>query len=173
MRITKAEFLLTLRAERARFEALIDAVGRSRMDMPGVSGRYSMKDIVAHVTTYERALVVWLQEARAGRIYVDAILDRPDVDARNAIVYKLNRDRSADEILQSFAQTFDELEGCVERLTEKELTKAESAAWFVTPRWHQKRAVWECIADDSYEHHRQHTPDIERWLAEHGPASPP
>jgi hypothetical protein len=166
--MNKIELLAILKAERARLESLLAAVGISRMDIAGVSGVYSTKDIVAHLTAYDRALVVWLNEARAGRVYVDNVLDQPDLDARNAVVYDANRDRSAAEVVRIFRQTLDELEAGVGFLTDEELTSAELTAWFVVPRWQRRQELWQCIANDSYEHQQQHLPDIERWLAEYG-----
>lgn len=163
----KTQFLAILRTERAAFEELLAAVGRSRMDVAGVSGHYSTKDIVAHLEAYNRALVTGLNEARAGRVYVDPVLDRPDLDARNAVVYEANRTKSAADILTTFRKTWDELEACVEALTDEQRTNAGLTAWFVVPRWQRTQELWKCIANDSYEHHRQHVPDIERWLAEY------
>lgn len=165
--MNKSELLTVLKAERAQFTRLLTAVGFSRLDQTGVSGVYSTKDIVAHLTAYVRALVIWLNEAKAGRVYIDQVLDQPDLDARNAVVYHANKDRSAVEVVNSFHQALDQLESCVENLTDEELTNAELTAWFVVPRWHNRQALWQCIANDSYEHQQQHTPDIERWLAEH------
>lgn len=62
----KAGFIKHPGIERKRFEELFGVVGVRRMDLPGVSGDYSTKDIVAHITAYERALVNWLKPARAG-----------------------------------------------------------------------------------------------------------
>jgi hypothetical protein len=108
--MNKSQFLAILSAERLRLEELLAAVGLSRMHIAGVSGLYSTKDILAHLEAYDHALVIWLAEACQGRVYVDELLDRPDQDARNAVVYQANRDRSAADILQTFRQTLDELE---------------------------------------------------------------
>lgn len=164
----KIEFLAILRAERARLEDCLTAVGLGRMAIMGISGIYSTKDIVAHLEAYDRALVIWLKEARAGRVYVDPVVDHPDQNARNLVIYEANKSRSPAEVMSTFRQTWDELEACVELLTGEELTNEELTAWFVIPRWQRKQKLWECIANDSYEHQQQHLPDIERWLAEPG-----
>ncbi|MGB2694238.1 MAG: ClbS/DfsB family four-helix bundle protein [Dehalococcoidia bacterium] len=165
-----AELLAIIKSERAKLNDLLDAVDLRRMEEPGVSGFYSIKDIIAHLTAYERALVNWLKEAKAGRVYVDSVLDQADLDARNAVVHEANKRRSAAEVVRIFHETFDQLEACVILLTDDELTDAELTAWFVLPRWQQKQDLWKCIANDSYEHHQQHIPDIERWLTENGSA---
>lgn len=168
--MNKTQFLAILRSERENLDRIIDAVGMHRMDSAGVSGSYSTRDVIAHLTAYEQALVTWLKEGKAGRVYVDPVLDQPDLDARNAIVHEASKHRSADEIITSFRTTCDELEECVRLLTDEELTNAEVTAWLVVPRWQQQRELWTCIADDSYEHQQEHIPDIERWLAENGAA---
>ena len=160
----KGEFLSILREGRLALDELLEAVGAERMQVAGVSGVYSVKDILAHLTAYERGLVKWLQEARAGRAYVDELLDQADLDFRNAVVYQANKYRSPADILNEFHQTYTELEACVGLLTEHELVDAELTAWFVVPRWGNKLPLWECITNDSVEHHQQHIPDIEKWL---------
>lgn len=159
------KFLHTLRNERQHFEELLAQVGSEHMEVPGVSGDYSLKDIVAHVTVYERALVQWLDRARVGKVYIDPIVDQRDVHARNAQIYAFNKDRSPEEVLADFKSTYDALEAAVEKLTNEELNDETLTAWFVEPRWGGARPLWQCIALDSYEHHNQHIPDMERWLS--------
>jgi hypothetical protein len=165
--MTKAELLATLAAEFAKLEEYVAAVGQDRMAIGGVSGMYSMADLIAHLEAYSRALVTWLAEAQAGRVYVDPVVDLPDLDARNAAIYEANKERGAAEVLARYRQTWDALLRRVESLTEDQLTNEELAAWFVVPRWQRKQPLWKCIANDTYEHHQQHWPDLDSWLAEH------
>lgn len=164
----RTEFLAILRSERRRLDQLVDSVGIGRMAEAGVSGSHSTKDVVAHLTAYEQALVRWLREAKAGRVYVDSVLDQPDLDTRNAVVHDDNKDRSAADIMKTFHETSAELEECVRLFTDEELNHPEVTAWFVVPRWQRKQELWRCVANDSYEHHQQHIPDIERWLVDNG-----
>jgi hypothetical protein len=143
----KTQLLAVLASERDKLERIIDAVGMHKMDEGGVSGSYSTRDVVAHITAYEVALVTWLKEAKAGRVYVDPVLDQPDLDARNAIVHEASKDRSANEIVTSFRTTCDQLEECIRLLTDDELTNADATAWFIVPRWERKQTV-KCIAND-------------------------
>jgi hypothetical protein len=166
--MNKAEFLKVFRSEHAKLETLLQAVGSERLEVAGVSGSYSVKDILAHLTAYNRALVNWLNAAQAGQVYVDPVVDQPDLDTRNAAVYARNKDRRPAAVREAFHQTLAELEACIDALSDEELNDAERTAWFVEPRWQRKQALWQCIANDSYEHHQQHIPDIKRWLAEHG-----
>jgi len=160
----KSKFLFILKEAYDRFMDLLNRTGIERMEEPGVSGVYSLKDITAHVTAYERALVRWLEDARFGRLFIDPIIDHPDVHARNAQIFELNKDRTPQVVIQDFKYTYGQLIEAVEPLTNDELNDEDLTAWFVAPRWGAKRPLWQCIALDSYDHHKQHIPDIESWL---------
>lgn len=73
--MNKIEFLATLMSERAKLEWLLKAIGMSRMDVAGVSGFYTTKDVIGHLMAYDHALVKWLKEAKAGRVYVDRVCE--------------------------------------------------------------------------------------------------
>ena len=52
--MTKARFLEKMRAERARWEAAIAAIERPRLTEGGFAGVWSVRDVIAHITAYER-----------------------------------------------------------------------------------------------------------------------
>ena len=60
----KSELLNWLQEEYQQWEAFLDQIGPARMDQPGVNDDWSMKDIVAHLTGWNRWLVVRLQAAQ-------------------------------------------------------------------------------------------------------------
>src|SRR5690348_3318449 len=55
--ITKASLLRELRAARAEWDALIAEVGVVRMSETGATGDWSVKDVMAHLTSYSRWFV--------------------------------------------------------------------------------------------------------------------
>lgn len=162
--MNKGELLETLRAERAAWEALLREVGEARMILPGVAGEWSLKDVVSHVTAYERWLVEWLEAAARGSLPPSSELENPDVEARNAFIFARNRDRPLEDVLEESRQVFGQLLESVAVLSEDDLNDAQRTAWFVMPYWKEKRPLWKCIAGDSYEHYHQHTDSIRRWL---------
>jgi hypothetical protein len=167
--MNKARFLDTMRSERERWEALLAEVGELRMERPGVAGDWSVRDVVVHVTAYERGLVEWLEAASRGESAEFPVLDHPDVEYRNAAILRENQGRPLEDVLLEAKQVFQRLLQLVRALSEEELTDPEHTEWFVKPRWKESRPIWKCIADDSYRHCQQHIPDIRAWLdqAEH------
>ena len=61
--MTGARLAEILRAERIPWNALLDQVGLDRMDIPGVEGEWSVKQLVAHLTWYEQAVVEGARQA--------------------------------------------------------------------------------------------------------------
>jgi hypothetical protein len=62
----KSELLNGLQEEYQNWKALLDQIGPARMDLPGVTGHWSIKDIVAHLTGWRRRTVARLQAAQRG-----------------------------------------------------------------------------------------------------------
>jgi hypothetical protein len=162
--VSKAGFLEALHAERERWEALLAEADETQMLRPGVAGDWSMKDIIAHVTTYERGLVAWLEAAARGESLAFPDLDHPDVDHRNAIIFSENRDRPLPEVWLESRQVFEQLLELIHALPEQDLLDPDRTQWFVRPRWQTSRPLWKCIADDSVRHYHQHMPGIRAWL---------
>ena len=160
----KRSFLEQLEAERSRWKELLARAGEDRMSLPGVEGKWTLKDIVAHVTAYERGLVEWLEAAAAGELAEFPLLDHPDLDYRNVQIYLASRDLSVQEVLDASERVFDRLLELVGELPEQELTDAARSEWYDRPRWKQARELEECIADDSFRHYGQHRAGIEAWL---------
>ena len=78
------QFIKKLLIERDKFELLLNRVGFSRrMTLKGVSGKWSIKDILAHILAYEQYLADRMNEILQGEHYtpcktqtaLDAFLD--------------------------------------------------------------------------------------------------
>jgi hypothetical protein len=162
--MSKATFLETLQSEREQWEGLLAQPDEAQMVEPGVAGDWSVKDIIAHVTAYERGLVKWLEAASRGELLELPDLDHPDVDHRNAVIFAANRNRPLQDVLLESSHVFQQLAGLVQAVGEEELIDPQRTEWFVRPRWGESRALWKCIADDAYNHYHQHIPDIRAWL---------
>ena len=65
--MNKSELLNWLRQQHQQWEALLEEIGPQRMDQSGVNGPWSMKDMVAHLTGWNRRLVAYMRAAQAGQ----------------------------------------------------------------------------------------------------------
>src|SRR5687767_1737103 len=131
------------------------------MTRPGLEGDWSVKDVVAHITQYERWLLEWLREALTG------VEPPPDeqthgmtLDERNAWVYQQNRDRPMEVVLGESREVYPQL---------MELLQAAPEVDLVDPRrfaWTNGEALWDAVEGDAYGHYRNHTEGLLAWLAE-------
>jgi hypothetical protein len=164
--MTKSELLSWLREERARWEDLLDLVGEARMEEEGATGSWSTKDLVAHLTVWQRNLVARMSAAQRGET-APAPPWPAELEAEenvNAWIYEANRARSVREVLDDSQQMFRELFAAVEGLPDDARfeTVVASGREFYT--------VWlggERFAPGEFFYHfrHDHEPDVRAWLA--------
>jgi hypothetical protein len=162
--MSKATLIDNMTGERARWQALLDRVPEDRMTVPAINSGWSIKDTIGHVTYYEGWLLNWLEAAARGQVTVGTLRDLLDVDARNAIIFRENRDRSLEDVRQESRHVFERLLLLVKLLPEQDLLDPHRFERYITPFWETGRPLWQCIAADSYEHYREHMPAIQAWL---------
>src|SRR5262245_539319 len=161
--MTKAELLDWLHEQHRQWEEFLEQIGPARMDQPGVTAEWSMKDLVAHLTGWNRWLVARLQAAHGGKP-VPAPPWPADLQAEddiNAWIYESNSGRSVRAVLDESHQVFQQLIAAIESLPEAVQID------FIEPKFHlgwsgdQRVAVGEFV-DPLHEDHEQ---DIRAWLA--------
>lgn len=121
----------------------------AQMTEPGVTGDWSVKDILAHVTVWDREALIHLPEIMAGRKpprYKDRY---GGLDAFNALKTAEYRDRSLATVLQMTSDTHAELVALVAGVPEEYVTTE-------TPFRHRLRL-------DTYSHYPIHTRAIADW----------
>jgi hypothetical protein len=154
--------------ERDRFELLLNRVGYTRkMTLNGVSGKWSIKDILAHILSYEQYMADRMHEILNHEVYVpcktqtalDAFVDEfgyPDFgsallddDAPNAWVVEKYKNVSLDDVVTQELQAFSAIISALEQMTEETITKHN---------------LNERIANNTFKHYRDHIKDIRAWL---------
>lgn len=138
----------------AEFETLIGLIPEQRMLESGASGIFSVKDIVVHITWFEREMVnVFRDHALIG-----SDLWNLPTDERNMVIYEENRIRPLSVILKDAKIIHLQLVEILEQLDEDSLND---------PTRFREMPVdwipWQVLAGNTYEHYAHHTQDIKRW----------
>jgi uncharacterized protein (TIGR03083 family) len=144
-----------VQTERAEWDALLDQVGPARMAEPGVAGEWSVKDIIAHITWFEREMVGML---RAHALVGSELWNLAPAE-RNAAIFEENRDRPLDDVLKEAPQVFQQLVELVQALDERDLIDPSRF-----PGMPAEWQPWKIMADNTFDHYRAHAPDIRAWL---------
>lgn len=160
--MTKARLIETLQTKRALWEAAIAKVRVNHMTQGQVAGYWSVKDLIAHLGSYERWYADRLQENLNGIVYTPKETDWMETDARNNIYYLQHKDTSVAEVYEYEQQAFDDLMRGVEANSEAFLIEPQVFPGAPTPM-----IVWQMLRGDVYDHYDLHIPQIEAWAAKH------
>src|SRR5215208_4823478 len=164
----KAIFLARLMRERDKFELLLNRVGYARrMTLKGVSGKWSIKDMLAHVLAYEQYIADRINEIQHGESYVpcrtqnalDAFLDEygyPDFgspllddDGPNEWVTEKYKNVPLEDVITQEIQAFTSIITSLEKIPEEMI---------------DQHHLYDRIANNTYRHYREHIAEIRRWL---------
>lgn len=164
----KEIFLARLLYERDKFELLLNRVGYARrMTLKGVAGKWSIKDMLAHILAYEQYIADRMNEVLHGEEYtpcktqnaLDAFLDEygyPDFgsalldeEGTNEWIAEKYRNVSLDEVVAQELQAFSATVSSLEKLSEEMMNRHH---------------LYDRVANNTYRHYRRHGADIRGWL---------
>jgi hypothetical protein len=120
---TKAVIIARLQTERRRLEQIFAHLTPDDLQVPGVVGEWSIKDVLAHLADWEEHMPAWMAAARRGEP-VDAIesgLDWKAFDAFNQRIYQRHREQSLDDVLAYFHGVHEQFMDMVEDMPEEEM----------------------------------------------------
>jgi hypothetical protein len=147
-----------LQAERTRWNDLLAQVGRELMDMPGVEGEWSVKQLVAHLTWYERAIIEGAQQAMSTGTFTRRRPEGVGMDEMNARIAEDARTRSVDDVLAEADEVFGQLLGLIAAVPQDILNDPRRLG---LP---EDMVPWMGVANNSYAHYREHEPALRAWV---------
>jgi uncharacterized protein (TIGR03083 family) len=147
------EFIARVTSTRKEYDDLLSGLDEAQMTCPRTCGEWSVKDVIAHVTWYERQMVAVIEQ----RALVGSDLWALDLEQRNAAIYAQNRDRPLAEILRESMTVHASLMASL--LTLNDIDLLEASRFREMPgEW----LPWEMIGSNTFEHYPDHTTDIRR-----------
>lgn len=157
--------------ERDKFELTLNRVGYTRrMTLKGVAGKWSIKDILAHILAYELYIADRINEIQHEQIYtpcktqtaLDAFLEEfgyPDFgspllddDSPNEWVVEKYKNVSLEDVVAQEIQAFSSIVTMIENTTQKLI---------------DEHTLFERVANNTFKHYREHLRDIRHWLKTH------
>jgi len=160
--ITKTRMLELIRSERASLESVLKQLSDEQMTRPGLEGDRSVKDILAHITDWERRMVGWVEESLRGETPQRPApgMDWDDLDGLNEQIYVANKDRPLNAVLSDFRAAHQQSLKTVEALSEEDLLDPQRFAW------RNGDPMWHMVAANTWEHYKEHAEQIGDWLKE-------
>lgn len=160
--VDKIQLLEWITASRAELDAVIAPLTAAQMVAPGAEGALSVKDLLAHVSWWERRTLRALAYAARGEAPPKLAAEgegEAGVNLVNAETFAANRDRSLDDVRAEYAQSGRDLLAALEDYSEADLFDEEGFTRIL-----EFPALY-LIAGDTYLHYPDHVASIRAWLA--------
>jgi hypothetical protein len=159
MIIERQDLIAALESAKTEIEALLAEAGEARLTTHGVTGEWSIKDLLAHLTFWEGRVVAWAEGIRQGRVPTPLPWSKDwTEDQENAAIYESNRDRSLPDVLEGWRRTHREVIEHIRSMSEEELFQRKI-------EWLGETTFVQALAGNSYEHQQEHAAQIRAWLS--------
>ena len=160
---TKARLLKDIRAERQKLEIALQGLTDADMVKTTVAGEWSVKDILAHVTTWEQSFLKWYEAGLRGEKQVMPEWSKPGViDAINKEIYERNAKRSLNDVKKEFHASYKTILKTIDQIPEE--------AMFITGKydWTGKYTLADYTVVNTGGHYTEHLAMIEAIKKKHG-----
>ncbi len=158
----KAELIKDIEVEHQLLKETLESLGTKQMTRPGVcaKGKWSVKDILAHLVEWEQMLLGWYRAGLRGKV---PKTPAPDLNWRqlpllNQRIYKKHHKRSLKSVLADFDTSYGDTLRTVRSISEKDMFKLGRYEWL------GKVALVSYIAPNTCSHYRWARKLIHKWL---------
>jgi hypothetical protein len=151
----KAELLNSMHTGYTVFETLLAPLNQEQMTKSGVNGEWSVKDILAHLTSWHRHLLHLIEVTKRGKEPSD-IPSGLTEEQINKQFYQQNKHLPLGTVLENFRSTYRQVDDWVNALSEEDLRKSP---------WPGSAPLAGFVAGNTYEHYEEHARPIQEWLA--------
>ncbi|MDP2975437.1 MAG: ClbS/DfsB family four-helix bundle protein, partial [Anaerolineales bacterium] len=145
----------SIRVERKTLEETIARLSESQMRVPGASGEWTVKDVLAHISAWEGWMVRWTDMHLRGEA-PDVPLPW-DVERMNAGTYARHKDKPLPAVMEEFHVSYRDALALVHSLSEEQLQTENTDTWPMGP-------LWTGVAANTHWHYKEHRESIEAWL---------
>jgi hypothetical protein len=154
-KMTRQELLDQIRSERGRLEKTLARLTHAKMLLPGVDGEWSVKDVLAHISTWERWMIRWTNKLLEGE--KPDTPDPWDIERMNAETFERVKEIPLAKVLEEFRQSYWDSLTLAESLNETQLQTVYPDTWPMGP-------LWTGIAANMNWHYKEHRIDVQKWL---------
>jgi hypothetical protein len=155
--MNKKEILNALEEGRKKFLQAIEGLSDEQMQQPGVVGKWSVKDLLAHLGLCEAELITMLWQLKQGQKPSYPTLNNADVDRINEKWYQENKSRPLERVRADFLAVRKQTIRQVERYIDSELNDPQRYPVL------GGEPLEEWIAGDSYRHEAEHEAQVRAW----------
>jgi hypothetical protein len=156
--VNRRQLLQRLDKAWLEFKESYAGLSEAQLTEPGVTGAWSIQDIIAHVTTWEEEALKYLPSILQGHRPPRYSVTYGGIDAFNARMTKVKQGLSLSEVLRQFDDVHRRVIDVIQRVPEDQLIGET--------RFRRRLRL------DTYSHYPKHAEAIRRWRERHGIGPP-
>jgi len=159
-KMDKRKLLQSIKEARAKLEETVALVPEKWILEPGVEDGNSVKDILSHISIWERRMSDWLEETLQDKEpeMLPAGMTWDDLDRWNDETTLSLRDRTLSDVLQEFDASYRDALRAVEAASEEALVDPDRFPW------RNGKPLWEMVSANMDDHYQEHEKSIRAWL---------
>ncbi len=151
----KSSLLSLMQTEHTQLEALLNTLSEEQLLRPGVTGSWSVKDVLAHLTWWEQDMI---SEILHGVELDPGLGGKPwSTERANALMVEAKRETRLSEVLAAFHDSYHQIRQMVEGLPEVDLANDE---------------IYTHLVNNTGNHYAEHRRWIEAGLNQKGSSTP-
>jgi uncharacterized protein (TIGR03083 family) len=155
----REELLAQIDQEWAALSELIEGLDDAEMEDPVLENGWSVKDVLAHIMSWEQKLVEWAGALVAGQEPQRPFAGDDWIDRVNEQVYDHYRDVPLEDVLDAARRSHAEVVGLVQELDSADLFERDRFSFI------QGAPLWRMVAANTFWHYREHRQMIAETLA--------
>ena len=155
----KAKLLDKMHGGYDELDALLITFTPEQLTTEGVSGTWSIKDILAHLASWQQRTLQRLDAAARNEAPdVPDIANEEEENQLNERFYSENRELTPAEVLNNYHAAYAALVTAVEQASDEDLFTPGRFAWL------GDTVLWETVAGNTYDHIAEHIGAIQNWV---------
>ena len=156
--ISKASLVKDATSQHRRLEKTLASLTPQQMETPGVTGEWSVKDLLFHLAAWEKNLVAWYAAGRRGeRPDMACVASRQGMNDFNQQVYEQNHTRPLAEARAEFTLSYQQILRVVDAIPEDEMFTHNRFAW--TGKW----LLADFVSANLGNHYKWAKDQIKKW----------
>ena len=160
MMMTKDDVMEALEDQRENLLDAIEGLSDEQMVEPGVTGNWSVKDILYHLSLWEADLVKRLWQFSQNEKPTYLAHNEAEMHALNEAWFRQGLGRPLERVLDDLA--------AVRKQTVRRVASLPDRDFEAPPAWLKKPSLGEWIGEDSFKHEAEHAEQIREWRKQRG-----
>jgi hypothetical protein len=143
-------------------DALLISFTPEQMTTEGVNGKWTVKDVLVHLTVWEQRTWERLQAAASNEVpAADDVITDEMVNDFNERRFRENRERTLADVLADYHATYQRMVTAVQDASDEDLFQVGRFRWLGEDG---NIALWQLVAGNTYEHIEEHIGSLRDWL---------